>query len=291
MKAKTADLLLLVVAILWGFGYIGTDLLIAQNMNSLAIVGYRFLIATIVLSVIFYKKLKIKKTYLSGSIVVGSILFLAFFFQTVAMNYTTVTNVSFFTGINVIFIPLLAFIFNKKALKINHLLAVLLTICGIYFLTGGINNLVLGDILALICAFLFALHIVLIAYYAKKIEIFNLAIYQMLVVAILAFIFAIPLQINMLEQVLKVNGLILLFVGLVPSAICFLCQNIALKYTDEARGSIILNTEALWGALFAIILLGEIFKVSIIIGGLLMFSAVLLDEINFKKKFKNIKNN
>ncbi len=64
---------------------------------------------------------------------------------------------------------------------------------------------------------------------------------------------------------------------------CFLLQNIGLKYVDESKGSIILNTESLWGAIFAIIILSEPFEIAIVIGGLLMFSAVLLDEINVKK--------
>ncbi len=286
MSSKKADLLLLIVAILWGLGYIFTDVLLAQGLNSMTLIGVRFLIASIFLMIIFHKKLIINKLYITGSFFVGLSLFLAFFSQTKAMEYTTTTNVSVLTSVNIVFVPLIMFIFYKKNIKIKHIISVILTILGILFLTNGIDDLNIGDILTLICAFLFAVHIVLIAHYSKKIEIYNLAIYQMFVVGIIGIVFSLFLNLNIINQLQNVSLVILLFEALIPSALCFLLQNIGLKYTDESRGSLILASESLWGAIFAVLLLNESLTLNIIIGGSLIFIAIVIDEIKFKKRIK-----
>ncbi len=290
MTERKADLLLLITAIFWGFGYMAVDILLGQGMNPFSLIGLRFLIASIFLSIIFYKKLKFSLKDIKASIFVGLALFLAFATQTVAMNYTTTTNVSFITGINVVFVPILLFLFFKKKVEKKQILSVLIAVVGLAFLTGGMTDLNSGDIGALICAFFFGLHIVLISFYSKKVDIIKLSIGQMFITAILSFVVVMLLDVNLINEI-SINLKVLIFTGLVPSALCFLLQNIGLKYTDSSRGSIILSTESLWGALFAIIFLSEPFTFSILIGGIIMFLAILVSEIKIKKdKKKNMFN-
>lgn len=286
MKNKFGELLLLLTAIFWGLGYIGVDVLVAKGMSSTTIIFTRFLIAAIVLIIIFYKKVKVNKEAIVGSMITGIVLFLAFMFQTIAINYTTITNISFLTSVNIVFVPILSFILLGKKIKVQHILSIILTLIGIWILTGGMSQINKGDILTLICAFFFGMHMVMIAYYSKTVEIYTLAIGQMLVTSLLGFLAALIYNVPIVDEVNNTSLLILLFVGLVPSALCFLFQNIGLKQMDESKGSIILSTEALWGVLFSVLLLGEKVTVFVLIGGLLMFLAVFIDEINFKKNKK-----
>ncbi len=283
MTERKADLLLLTTAIFWGFGYMAVDILLSQGMNSFALIGLRFLIASILLSIIFYKKLKFSLDDIKASLLVGSALFLAFATQTVSMNYTTTTNVSFITGINVVFVPILLFLLFKKKIEKKQMISVLISVIGLAFLTGGMTDLNIGDLGALLCAFFFGLHIVLISFYSKKVDIIKLSIGQMFITAILSFIVVLLLDINIINEI-TINIKVLLFTGLIPSALCFLLQNIGLKYTDSSRGSIILSTESLWGAIFAIIFLSEPFTLTILIGGLILFMAVIISEIKIKNK-------
>ncbi len=283
MTERKADLLLLTTAIFWGFGYMAVDILLNQGMNSFVLIGLRFLIASIFLSIIFYKKLKFSLSDIKASLLVGSALFLAFATQTVSMNYTTTTNVSFITGINVVFVPILLFVLFKKKIERKQMISVIISVIGLAFLTGGMTDLNLGDIGALLCAFFFGLHIVLISFYSDKVDIIKLSIGQMFVTAVLSFVVALLLDVNIISE-LTINIKVLLFTGLVPSALCFLLQNIGLKYTDSSRGSIILSTESLWGAIFAIIFLSEPFTITILIGGLILFMAVIISEIKIKNK-------
>ena len=283
MKKRTAELILLITAIFWGFGYIGVDILLSSGMNPILIIGLRFLIASVFLSIIFIKKIKINANNIIGSIVIGSSLYLAFVFQTIAMEHTTTTNVSFLTGINIVFVPILIFVLFHKKVKTKNIVSIFITIIGIGLLTGGLNSFNRGDFLAILGALFFGLHIVLISYYSKKSDIINLSIGQMLVVTIFSFLTIPFLDINIYYEISNINILVLLFVGIIPSALCFLLQNIGLKYTEESRGSIILATESLWGAVFAIIFLKESLTLSIIASGILFSVAILIDEVNFKK--------
>ncbi len=283
MTEKRADLLLLITAIFWGFGYMAVDILLSQGMNPFSLIGLRFLIASIFLAIIFNKKLKFSLKDIKASLIVGSALFLAFGTQTVAMNYTTTTNVSFITGINVVFVPILLFTLFKKKVEKKQIVSVLISVIGLAFLTGGMTNLVAGDMLALLCAFFFGLHIVLISFYSKEVDIIKLSIGQMFVTALLSFLIVIFLDVNIIKEI-NINFKVLLFTGLIPSALCFLLQNIGLKYTESSRGSIILSTESLWGAIFAIVFLAEPFTLTILIGGIILFLAVLISEIKIKNK-------
>ncbi len=288
MSEKRADIILWITAVFWGLGYLGTDVLLTSGMNPNALVGARFLIAGITLSIIFHKRLKFRKQDLLGPLLVGIVLYLGFMTQTIAMNYTTTTNVSFITGTNVVFVPIFGYLFYKKTIASKHLVSVALTLIGIQLLTGGIEELMLGDLIAIIGAMFFALHIVLISHYSKKVDIIKLAVGQMIVCGVLALLVMPTTGVSMLGEIQKVNIYVLIWVGLIPSALCFLLQNIGLKYTDEARGSIILATESLWGAFFAILFLNEPFTAMILIGGTFLFSAVLVDEVNFTKFKKKV---
>lgn len=282
MKERHAELILLLVGILWGFGYITADLLV-DVLGAFTLIGARFLIASVLLGLIYFKRLKLKKGELLKVFIVGFALYIAFGFQTLALTQTSTTNVSFITGTNVIFVPLIAFLFSKKKLEIKNFIAALLGVIGLLFLTGGLSEFQHGDLLALACAIFFAVHIGLIGRFASDVDIIKLAIWQMFICAILAFITAALVNEPIIAGLKQANINLLLFTGIVPSALCFLGQNVGLKYTSEAKGSLILNTESLWGAIFAIILLGETFSINLVIAAALMIVAILIDEVNFKE--------
>lgn len=282
MKERHAELILLLVGILWGFGYITADLLV-DVLGAFTLIGARFLIASVLLGLIYFKRLKLKKGELLKVFIVGFALYIAFGFQTLALTQTSTTNVSFITGTNVIFVPLIAFLLSKKKLEIKNFIAALLGVIGLLFLTGGLSEFQHGDLLALACAIFFAVHIGLIGRFASDVDIIKLAIWQMFICAILAFITAALVNEPIIAGLKQANINLLLFTGIVPSALCFLGQNVGLKYTSEAKGSLILNTESLWGAIFAIILLGETFSINLVIAAALMIVAILIDEVNFKE--------
>ena len=86
-----SNISLLLVAIIWGSGFVASQMALDANLSSAFIMFVRFAIATIIIGVFFYKDLKanMKKEHLKGGIVIGLFLFLAFYVQTVGLQYTT----------------------------------------------------------------------------------------------------------------------------------------------------------------------------------------------------------
>ena len=76
----------------------------------------------------------------------------------------------------------------------------------------------------------------------------------------------------------------IIYLGVVSTAICYFLQTNAQKHVDETKSAIILSMEAVFGTLFSIILLGEKLSLKMVIGGIMILSAVLVSELHFFKE-------
>lgn len=111
MEKKRAEVMgslsLLVVAIIWGSGFIASQMALDAQMSSAFIMFVRFAIAALIVGIVFHKDLKknMKKEHIKGGLLIGTFLFLAFYVQTVALQYTTPSNNAFITAANVVIVP------------------------------------------------------------------------------------------------------------------------------------------------------------------------------------------
>ena len=93
MEKKRAEVMgslsLLVVAIIWGSGFIASQMALDAQMSSAFIMFVRFAIAALIVGIVFHKDLKknMKKEHIKGGLLIGTFLFLAFYVQTVALQY------------------------------------------------------------------------------------------------------------------------------------------------------------------------------------------------------------
>ena len=162
-KQFNADLMLLLVAVIWGSGFIATEYALNANMSPLFIMALRFTIAALILFAATFKQLKsITKTeWIKGSIA-GVFLFLGFFLQSFGQSMTTVSNSAFITATNVIMVPFVVWIFTRKKPTLKIVLLACMTFIGVVVLTFSPNqglHLNIGDLLILLCAAAFACHI------------------------------------------------------------------------------------------------------------------------------------
>ena len=117
-RVRLAELIMIVVAIIWGTGFVVTKLAMDNGIGVYYLLFIRFLVASILLMfVIFLKKIKIKKEMLLPGIIQGILLTLGYSTQTMALNYTTPAKNSVLTGLNVIFVPYILLIFFRKKLE------------------------------------------------------------------------------------------------------------------------------------------------------------------------------
>lgn len=274
-KQLIGDLALFIVAIFWGLGFIAVkDAL--DSISPYYLLSIRFIFATLIMALIFIKKIKaITKKDLFAGLIIGLFLFAGFATQTVGIKYTTASNSAFLTGVNVIMVPFLVWLIYKKKPDIYSFIGALLSILGIGLITiKGDFVFNFGDLLTLLCALFFAMHIVSIGNYAKKHDPIILTILQLGYTAVFSTIAALlfesaPQTINM--DIVLSSAYQILF----ATVFAFLIQNIAQKITSSSHTAIILSTESVFGTIFAVLILKENLTFQMIIGFILIFISII----------------
>ncbi len=290
MKKYCYDFILLAVAMIWGSGFIAADIAV-EHWPPIFITAMRFSIAALFFSIISIKKLKDIAVYLYPGFVIGFFLALGFIFQTVALNYTTPAKNAFLTSTNVIITPFLYFIFSRKAVTIKSLIGATLALVGIGILNFDGQSLLLsnkGDILTLICAFFFALHIYFTGYFLheKNCNLNTIVLLQFLVAAIISWLATIFVEGLFLSNFnfISVPSYAVIYLGLFSTLLCFFLQNFAQRRVNPNKTAIILSLEALFGSLFSVLLRGEILTTTMLIGFSILFSAIMIIEVKIPKK-------
>ena len=277
-----ADFGLLLVALLWGAGFLftkrGLDYITPLWMMSMRFVG-----ATIIMSIVFYKNFrKISKSDLKAGLIIGIFLYIAFATQTIGLQYTSISNQAFLTATNVVFVPFLVWMVYKKAPdKFAFIGAALATVgIGLITLKEGLH-LNVGDMWTLACAVFFAGHIVSIGFFAKDKDPIALTIVQFAVAAVLSLVSALmmePLPAKIGSEAMAAVG----YMVLASTLLAFLLQNICQKYTPSTHASLILSLESVFGTLVAVIFEGEMFNLQMAFGCITVFAAILLIETRFE---------
>ncbi len=112
----------------------------------------------------------------------GVFLIIGFTLQTFSLLYTTSGKSGFFTGMNVAFVPIVGLILYRQRINLPAIIGVLCSILGLYFLSGSIVGMNLGDILSLGCAVAFAFQISITGHYAKGTSTYPLVIWQLITI-------------------------------------------------------------------------------------------------------------
>jgi len=133
------------------------------------LLGFRFTIACILLSIIFWKKIKvINFDYIWKGAIIGLFLFLGFSTQTIGLTETTPGKNAFLTAIYCVIVPFLFWLVNKSKPDIYNYLAAIVCIAGIGMvsLTGDFT-IGFGDTFTLVGGLLYAAHMVAVAKFCK----------------------------------------------------------------------------------------------------------------------------
>jgi len=290
-KSFLADMSLLLVAIVWGGGFIAVKGAL-DTITPFYILAMRFGISVIIMLIFFRKKIKhITKNQLAVGTLVGFLLFLGFAAQTVGMKYTTAGKNAFLTGTNVVIVPFLYWAISKIKPDTYSLVSAFLCFIGIGMLTldGGIH-IGLGDSLTLLCAVFFAAHIVSVGFFTEKVGAITLVIVQLGAAAVFSIIAALiyePIPTQMNSDTIFAIGYLSIF----STMIAFIIQNVAQKYTSSTHAAIILCLESVFGSVLSVLVLNEIFSIKMVLGCLTIFLAIITTETKWdflKKKKESI---
>ena len=227
-----------------------------------------------------WKKLRrLDRATIGHGIVTGIFLFLAFAFQTFGLKYSTPSKNAFLTAINVVFVPYLLWLLWHRRPSRKELIASLLCIVGIALLTLKKDALMLGfgDMLSLVCALFFALHIIALERYSAHVDTVCMTALQMMTAGVISTICALTLEQPPTSFNWHAAGKCgyLIFVS---TLLAYLPQTFAQKFTTANSASLILSMEALFASIFSFLLLGEVMSPPMILGACLIFSSILYIE-------------
>jgi drug/metabolite transporter (DMT)-like permease len=291
LKKYIGEIGLISVAIIWGSGFVGTQLALDGGLTPLQLITLRFFIASVLINIIFFKQIKgnINKEVVKKGILLGFFLFIAFVVQTIGILYTTPSKNAFITATNVVIVPFIGYFIYKRKLDKIGMISSIITLLGIGILSLESDfSINIGDFLTLICAFGFAFHIFFTSEYASKVNPIVLTSIQFSV----AFLLSLVAQMFMGEAKIDAGTsgyLGALYLGIFSTTIAFLLQTICQRKVDGTKTAIILSTEAVFGTLFSIIILKEVVTLRMILGSAIIFISIIMAEtkLSFLKK-KNI---
>lgn len=297
MKKIQSSLILFLTASIWGIAFVaqsvGMDYVGAFTFNAVrSIIGGIILIPCIFLLNKISKKekktneQKLKKgenkILLLGGVCCGILLCAASNFQQIGIKYTTVGKAGFITACYIILVPILGIFLGKKTGK-TIWLSVVLAVIGLYLLCmSGSLSINRGDFFVLCCAFLFAVHILVVDYFAPKTDGVKLSCIQFLVCGIIS---AIPMLLfeNPSFVALLQAWKPLLYAGAMSCGVGYTLQIIGQKNMNPTIASLILSLESCISVLAGWVILHQKLSLREILGCVIMFSAILIAQIPEKK--------
>jgi drug/metabolite transporter (DMT)-like permease len=285
-KRLQADLLLLLVAIIWGSAFV-VQRVIAENSSVFLFNGLRFLLAGIILLPFAYQRAKygqqrqlINKTGVVGIGIAGLILVCGAGFQQAGLRFTTAGNAGFITGLYVVLIPFIQALFLNRPTGMMIWTATILSAAGLFLLsTGGSLSFNRGDILELVGAIFWALHVIWIGHLANRLDGFQLAAGQYLVCGLVSVFLGLLFEPDQ-ATVIGNAAWAILYTGIFSVALGYTLQIFGQKEAPPADAAIILSLEAVFAAVFGWIFLSEFLSSAQLAGCGIMLVGMILAQVN-----------
>lgn len=279
---KLARPLIVIATIIWG----STFFILKDTLNDVSVyfmLAFRFTVAAVVLAVVFWKKWKnMDKGYFLAGGVMGTVLFLGYAVQNFGLLDTTPGKNAFFTAVYCVIVPFLYWIIDRIRPDRYNLVAALLCVAGIGFVSWDSGfALTRGDLLTLLGGLLYACHIVAVAHFSKKRDIFLLTVLQFAVVAVWSWICAIATDGLPAGGLPTRAWLVLLYLAIAATTLALLFQNVGQKYTEPSAAAVLLALEAPFGVLFSVLFADENPTAPMVFGFVLIFVSILCSETKF----------
>ncbi len=291
-KQLKGVLILLVTAFIWGVAFVAQTVGM-ESVGVFTFSGVRMLMGALVLLPVILVRDRItgakmtseelaerrrtdKKALING-LVLGLVFCVACNFQQYSLLYSSPGKVAFITAIYIFFVPILGLFLGKRVPLLTWI-CVALGAVGLYFLCmnqNDLGNVNIGDALALICAFAYAVHILLIERFAPNADGLKLSCVQFFVggviSSILMFIFEDPSWGALFDAAIP-----LLYAGVMSCGVAYTLQIIGQKYTESAMASLVMCMESVFAVLAAAILLSDLMSARETVGCIVMFIAIAL---------------
>ena len=296
MKKYLSPILFIIATMLWGFAFSAQKAasdLPAFTLGALrSIIAVLFLIAVIPFLDKFTKNGRkilnekkrpdITRAELIGGAVAGIILAIASAFQQTGLGEgTDAGKAAFITALYVVIVPIISLVFGKRP-PINVYISVAIAVVGFYFLCIKPGTVILtSDFLVLICALIFAMHIIAVDRLSPGCDGVRMSLIQFATAFVINTAFALAFEMPF-DSALILNRLpAILYLAIGSSGIAYTLQIVGQKNVDPTVASILLSLESVFGVIGAALFIGERMSIREYIGCAIVFTAVILSQLDF----------
>jgi drug/metabolite transporter (DMT)-like permease len=278
-RSALSNLGLFYAAGIWGLTFV----IIKSGLSDIApltMLSYRFLIAGGLLLVYCILTRKRITDNIRSALFMSVMLWAIHGLQTLGLGLTTASNSGFITGLFVAFVPLFMVLIFRKRPGPLELLASVISVCGLWVLTGGLKDLNAGDMLTFGCAMAYALHVLYSDKYMKQgFDPLLFSCQQFIMTGFISLILAGILGSSLTLISLKA-GLTVLFLAVLPTLSAFVIQMYSQRIVSPVRVSLIFATQPVFAVFFALTVGGELFVIHRMIGGGLICLALVISAIS-----------
>jgi drug/metabolite transporter (DMT)-like permease len=279
MKRFFAALLLIATTFFWGITFTVVKDAVAR-VDIFVFLSQRFILAALLMIIpgLLFRSKPDRATIIAG-LKLGAALFSAYAFQTAALLYTTASNTAFLTGLNVVFVPLIAAVIMRQRVSAAVSFGAGLAASGMFLLcTGGQFAVNRGDLLGFICSIATAMHILLTGHYAAKHDVYWITATQLATIAVASTIAATLTGHDFTVYHPFLLGPVIIC-ALFATVFAFLVQTAMQRHIPAAQTALIFCLEPVFGAGYAYFAAGEKLTMVALSGGVLILAGMLLAEL------------
>lgn len=282
--------MLLAAALIWGSSFFIMKGAV-DVIPTFYLLAIRFTTGAVLLGLACWRKWKdFTADYLWRGAIIGGFLFLAYSVQTFGLALTTPSKNAFLTAVYCVLVPFLYWLAAGRRPDRYNIASAVLCVAGVGLVSlNGDLSVNAGDALTLLCAVLYAAHIVAVAKVSPEKDIYLLTVFQFAFAAFYAWVMGLLFQEFPPRAVFTPETLLqLAYLAVMCTTVTLLFQNVGQVWSDPASASVLLSLESVFGVIFSVLCYGDKVTVPIALGFVCIFVAVVCSETKFSflKKMK-----
>ena len=277
-----AEFMLASVTLFWGATFpVVKDAIV--EMPVMAFLWVRFALASILLALLAGRSgfASLDRRGWRLGILLGTLLFFSYLFQTFGLERTSSANAGFLTGLGVVWVPLLAGPILSKPAALGSKISVALALIGLFLLTWHSPwEINFGDVLVVICSLFVALHIIGLDAFTKGYDGRALTFAQIATMAVLCCTGSLVFEPNSWPVVwTRSLVLALIITAVFATAYAFWAMTTFQNRTTPTRAALIYTLEPVFAAIFSVWLAGDRLTRLGWLGGAMIVVGMIVDEV------------
>ena len=282
MRGKIFYFMLLIsVVIIWGATFPIMKLSL-YYITPTMLLSFRFLLSgLLMLPMVIKNKMLVEKKNIILGITGGILLFIAYYTQTVGLEYTTSSQSGLITGMYVVLLPIISLLYLKIKLNKVDVIAVSIGFIGLILMSSLKFNSAdsFGDLLTFICAIFYAIQTAYVFKYTKFLDSMVFTFYQLLMVGVLSTIF-LPFSWEPSGLLKPIVIFTIVFTAIFASFFAILINTKVLMYIEPTAAGVVYVGEPVFAVIASILILREIPTLYTIIGGIIIVLAMFMETVH-----------